>query len=138
MAELTGATIAPGDLAEVYTRTVVDVGTRMFDDEGNITKISFPKKPDGHRSFYINRSKIERAFDREGIIAETQIGNSYTQMIPIRSIIQVTLERLSKEPDILLCDNPVCDFCVSEKNEILAQKDVILQTIAELRQELSM
>ena len=35
MAELTGATIAPGDLAEVYTRTVVDIGTRMFDDEGN-------------------------------------------------------------------------------------------------------
>ena len=109
----------------------------IFDDEENIKKISFPKKPGGHRSFYINRSKIERAFDREGIITETQIGNSYTQMIPIRSIIQVTLECLSKEPDILLCDNPVCEFCVSEKNEIRAQKDVILRTIAELRQELS-
>ena len=109
----------------------------MFDDEGSIKKISFPKMPDGHRNFYMDRSKIVRAFDKEGVIAETQIGNSYTQMIPIRSIIQVTLERLSKEPDILLCDNPLCEFCVSEKNEIFAQKDVILRTIAKLRQELS-
>jgi aminoglycoside 3-N-acetyltransferase len=108
----------------------------IFDDEENIKKISFPKEPGGHRSFFINRSKIEKAFDKEGIIAETQIGNSYTQMIPIRNIIQVTLEYLSKEPDILLCDNPVCEFCVSEKNEILAQKDIILRTIADLKQEL--
>lgn len=33
--ELSGAFLAPGDLAEVYTRTVIDVGTRMFDDVGN-------------------------------------------------------------------------------------------------------
>jgi len=110
----------------------------VFDYEENIKKISFPKRPDGHRSFYIDRSKIARAFDKEGIIAETQIGNSYTQMIPMRSIIQVTLKCLSKKPDILLCDNPICEFCVSEKKEILAQKDVILRTIAELKQELSM
>ena len=33
--ELSGAFLAPGDLAEVYTKTAIDIGTRMSDDAGN-------------------------------------------------------------------------------------------------------
>lgn len=35
MPELTGPAIAPGDLNEVYSRTVIDLGTRIKDNEGN-------------------------------------------------------------------------------------------------------
>jgi hypothetical protein len=35
MPELTGPTIAPGDLSEVYSRTAIDLGTRVWDDNGN-------------------------------------------------------------------------------------------------------
>ena len=33
--ELSGPTISPGDVAEVYSNSAIDIGTRMFDDEGN-------------------------------------------------------------------------------------------------------
>jgi len=35
MSELSGPTIAPGDLAEVHTQSAIDFGTRIFDDAGN-------------------------------------------------------------------------------------------------------
>jgi len=35
MAEFSGATIAPGDIDEVYSQTAVDLGTRIKDTDGN-------------------------------------------------------------------------------------------------------
>lgn len=87
---------------------------------GSIALVRFPKDPSGHRAAYMDRSRVEKAFDAAGIIADAQIGNASCQLIPLRGMFRVLLEKLTGAPAFLLCDSLACEPCAVARAKCLA------------------
>ena len=108
----------------------------LVDMDNNQARISFPNEPGGHRGFYVDDPKIEKAFRREGILCETQIGRASAQRIGMRDLVRVTVNALTDAPDILLCDIPDCAFCQPAKARLVTEMDSVVRSIDALKREL--
>jgi len=95
----------------------------MVDEKGQLRLVHLMKMPIGHRDFYKRgeenqKTKAVRFLRAKNAITFGQIGAAKVQVIRMRSCIELCMERFKEEPDLLLCDNPDCDFCVASKTEL--------------------
>ena len=99
----------------------------IVDGKGQLRLVHLMKMPIGHRDFYKRgeeneNTKVVRFLRAKGAIAFGQIGAARVQLIPMRTCIELCMERFKEEPDLLLCDNPDCDFCVASKTNLKGWK----------------
>ena len=75
--------------------------------------------PVGHRDFYQGRdwtkAKVNQRLAQRGLLSEGTIGQAQVVSIGVRELVDACMDIFADEPDLLLCDNPDCEFCTEAK-----------------------
>ena len=102
------------DWAEMPYLGSVEVHIRQAD--GSVRRLTLEKTPPGHRDFYqgadFMKAKVNQRLADRGLLSETKIGNARVVSIFTRHLVDAVMDTFVGEPDVLLCDNASCDFCV--------------------------
>jgi len=89
---------------------------QVIDGTGNLQTVVLRKCPVGHRDFYKKEgSKLEQALQNSNIIHLGRVGEATVQLMKASELVEIAKKIIAKEPDILLCDNPKCNFCSTGK-----------------------
>lgn len=87
--------------------------------DGSTRRFTLYKMPVGHRDFYRGprweEAKVNRLLIRRGLLSETTIGRARVVSLPMKDLVDTCMEVFAWEPDLLLCDDPGCDFCTRSK-----------------------
>ena len=79
------------------------------------------KCPVGDRDFYRGEdSKWEAAVGQTGAVRRERLGEADVQIMEARPFARAAADLLRRTPDLLLCDDPRCSFCVWAKGRIAA------------------
>lgn len=79
------------------------------------------KCPVGDRDFYRGEdSKWEAALRRAGVVRRERLGEAEVQIMEAGPFARAAAELLRRTPDLLLCDEPRCSFCVWAKGRLKA------------------
>jgi len=87
--------------------------------DGSVRRCTLYKMPVGHRDFYQGpdwmKAKVNRRLAERGLLSETTIGEARVVSIGIRDLVDACMDIFADEPDVLVCDDPECDFCTQAK-----------------------
>ncbi len=87
--------------------------------DGSVRRFSLYKMPVGHRDFYQGRdwmkAKVNQRLAQRGLLSETTIGQAQVVSIGVRELVDACMDIFADELDLLLCDNPDCEFCTEAK-----------------------
>ena len=81
------------------------------DADGKPKTIDVTKSPSGDREFYRQGSKVERLLEASGIVKRGKVGEATAFWMPSQEMVDIVVKGLYREPTLLLCDSPSCDFC---------------------------
>lgn len=88
---------------------------RVKRPDGSIRTILIPKHLPGHRDFYRNpgeETKIYQQLLENGLkIRKTRLGLGEIKLIDAAQMYDLGMKALRKNPNLLLCDKPGCQFC---------------------------
>lgn len=88
---------------------------RVKNPDGSLATVTIPNHLPGHRDFYRqdaeNSKFFLKAVERGLLIREIPFGLAKIQRIELRQFYDIGLQIFQEDPNILLCDNPECDFC---------------------------
>lgn len=84
--------------------------------EGKSVTKTWKYYPGPHRDFI----GVERYLRHEGLIKIATIGNAQVRLMKASDLYDVCLELGEHDPAFVLCDNPACADCVSQRAAILA------------------
>ena len=105
------------DWAEMPYLGPTEVHVREAD--GSVRRFALQKMPVGHRDFYRGRdwrkAKVNQRLAQRGLLTEVTIGQAEVVAIWARDLVDACMDIFAGEPDLLLCDNPGCEFCVRGK-----------------------
>jgi aminoglycoside 3-N-acetyltransferase len=105
------------DWAEMPYLGPTEVHVRETD--GSVRRFALQKMPVGHRDFYRGRdwrkAKVNQRLAQRGLLTEVTIGRAEAVAIWARELVDACMDVFAGEPDLLLCDNPGCEFCVRGK-----------------------
>jgi len=105
------------DWAEMPYLGPTEVHVRETD--GSVRRFALQKMPVGHRDFYCGRewrkAKVNQRLAQRGLLSEVTIGQAEVVAIGARELVDACMDVFAGEPDLLLCDNPGCEFCVRGK-----------------------
>ena len=101
--------------------------------DGRDKLVKITKCPSGCRDFYKKDSKIQKVFEKEGIIKKGKLGNAEVILISARDVVNTTVNEIKKgNLDVLLCDKKDCKFCTKGKKMLKNNKTKIMQKIADI------
>lgn len=83
----------------------------------NVTK-TWKYYPGPHRDFI----GIDRYFREAGVMKISRIGNSQVRLIKSQDLFDIGLALGSEDPAFVLCDNPECADCVTQRAAIFADR----------------
>jgi aminoglycoside 3-N-acetyltransferase len=86
----------------------------FIDEEGNTRLGEWKYFPGPHRDFL----GLDRIYRESGKMKAGRIGNAVVRLIKAKDLIDIGLELGKKSPDFVLCDNPNCADCVSQRAAI--------------------
>jgi len=81
--------------------------------EGEVSK-SWPFFPGPHRNFI----GLDRILRESGKMKIARIGKAVTRLIKSQDLIDVALQAGKEDPAFVLCDNPNCMDCISQKADL--------------------
>lgn len=79
--------------------------------DGQPQVVTVTKSPMGDRDFYRSGSKVERMLEGAGLVRQGRVGMAQTRWLPSREMVRAVVEGIHREPTLLLCDRPECEFC---------------------------
>lgn len=85
--------------------------------EGEVTK-EWPFFPGPHRDFI----GLDRIFRESGKMKIGRIGDSVVRLIKSQDLIDLALEAGRKNPAFVLCKNPRCTDCVTQRAELIRHR----------------
>ena len=95
---------------------------RIENEDENIRSVLVPKHLPGHRDFYekpAEKSKMYRRLMADGlVINKIGLGLGGIKVIGANYMYELGMHALKDDPNILLCDNLECKFCVEAKEKI--------------------
>ena len=105
------------DWAEVPYLGPTEVHVREAD--GSVRRFTLHKMPVGHRDFYRGRdwmkAKVNQRLAQRGLLSRRTIGRSEVVSVGMRDLVDACMDIFVDEADILLCDDPECEFCTGGK-----------------------
>jgi aminoglycoside 3-N-acetyltransferase len=105
------------DWAEMPYLGPTEVHVREAD--GSVRRFALQKMPVGHRDFYRGRewrkAKVNQRLAERGLLTEVTIGQAEVVSIGTQQLVDACMDIFAGEPDLLLCDDPGCEFCVRGK-----------------------
>jgi len=69
------------------------------------------KSPGGDRDFYRKGSKVERLYQKAGLLHRGRVGMADTLWLPSKEMVAAVVQGIYNEPGFLLCDREDCEFC---------------------------
>jgi len=90
----------------------------FIDEEGNTRSGEWKYFPGPHRDFI----GLDRIYRESGKMKTGRIGNAVVRLIKAKDLIDIGLELGKRSPDFVLCDNPGCADCVSQRAAIFAAR----------------
>jgi aminoglycoside 3-N-acetyltransferase len=79
--------------------------------DGRPQVVTVTKCPMGDRDFYRRDSKVARLLEGRGLVHHGQVAAAQARWLPAREMVQTVIAAIGERPDLLLCDNPDCEFC---------------------------
>jgi aminoglycoside 3-N-acetyltransferase len=88
--------------------------TRIFDTpEGEITK-TWPFFPGPHRDFI----GLDRLLREKAGMRQMRVGDSEVRLVKSNALLEVCMAAGKEDPALVLCDNPQCADCVSQRADL--------------------
>lgn len=85
-----------------------------LDPEGQVHTKVLERFPGPHRDFI----QLDRLFQQAGALALGRIGQAQCRLMKASEILRLAVEALQRDPAAVLCDNPHCLDCVSQRAAI--------------------
>ena len=87
------------------------------DSKPQIVKVT--KSPMGDRDFYRKGSKVERLYQKAGLVHRGKVGMADTIWLPAVEMVEAVVQGIYQEPALLLCDRQDCEFCGAYRQPII-------------------
>jgi aminoglycoside 3-N-acetyltransferase len=113
-----------------YLKTV----TRQYKDpkDGEIKTLEIHEYPGPHRDFI----GLDPVFRKEGIMNIGKVGKAVCRLIDAARMREITLRLLQEDATAILCDNPSCQDCVTQraivKQTRLEKEDFLLAAVSDV------
>ena len=95
-----------------------DKSASVCDPEGKTRSKTWKHYPGPHRDFI----GLDRHFRQAGIMQTTRIGNAALRLIKSQEMLQLCQELGTADPAFVLCDNPACADCVTQRAALFRQR----------------
>lgn len=79
-----------------------------IEKDGKIELVDIASHPPGHRCF----KNITDLMEKDRKVRKVIIGNALCRLFSIRELVEYTVKKMEKEPDILLRKDCLCEFCL--------------------------
>jgi hypothetical protein len=107
-----------------------DIEATYIDDSGNAITIPVAAMAGPHRDFI----SLDKLFEREGVMTRGKIGRGICRLMDAKKMLETAVQALRLDPAAVLCDNPACTDCVTQRGKIkaalLAEEDFTLAAVA--------
>ena len=115
-----GTTLAPSTFLH-YLETKIDhpcldtAICRVKMDDGSLKTVAIEKHLPGDRDFY-GLDAEQRKFYRKAVeaglkIKRVKLGMDELILLDAQELYRIGMDLLAKDPDLLMCDDPQCEFC---------------------------
>lgn len=98
-----------------YLTTVRD---KYRGEDGRIREIAVERMAGPHRNFI----GLEGAFREGGFMRTGKVGGAVCRLVDARAAVSYCVERMAREPGLMLCDNPRCEDCRRQRGKIREKK----------------
>jgi len=95
-----------------------EISGEYIDRNGNKTHKNYKQFPGPHRDFIGLGKRLEKA----GIIKKIRIGCSIARLMKAKDLISEGLKAMEEDTAAVLCENPRCDDCVTQRSRIFKSK----------------
>jgi aminoglycoside 3-N-acetyltransferase len=100
------------DLADLPYLT--EHSAQYVDEEGRLQTKVMPRYPGPHRDFI----GLDRMFREAGVMRIGKVGRAVCRLMKARESIDLLLGAIARDPAAVLCDNPACADCVTQRAAI--------------------
>jgi len=105
------------------------ISRQYLDADGNLQTKVLQKYPGPHRDFI----GLDALFESAGIMRIGKIGQAVCRLTPAKQMLELTIAALRRDPAAVLCDNPRCRDCVTQraaiKRDRLSREDFTLSAV---------
>ncbi len=95
-----------------------DIEGVYIDDDGNEVTISVAAMAGPHRDFI----GLDKLLHERGAMVTGLVGNAVCRLMPGNKMLEVVLDALRHDPAAVLCGNPACADCVTQRGMIKAAR----------------
>ncbi|MHB9035986.1 MAG: AAC(3) family N-acetyltransferase [Armatimonadota bacterium] len=99
----------------VYLDTIKE---SYIDVDGSEKTLTIPLMAGPHRDFIW----LDKLFRETGVMKVGKIGNAVCRLLEAGPMLDLAIDALRKDPAAVLCDNPACEDCVTQRGAIKADR----------------